>query len=63
MVPTEQEHQLIECISPADPDEFSVTVSRGNGASEIDMSAGKRRAAASVPLSTPHGITSPGFSF
>ena len=33
MVLTEQEHQLIECIRRLkDPDEFSVTVSRGNGA-------------------------------
>jgi len=30
MVLTEQEHQLIECIRRLkDPDEFSVTVSRG----------------------------------
>lgn len=45
MVLTEQEHQLIEYIRRLkDPDEFSITVSRGNGAWEIGMSAGKMKA-------------------
>ncbi|MFY9836085.1 MAG: hypothetical protein WAK55_06370 [Xanthobacteraceae bacterium] len=45
MVLTEQEQQLIECIRRLkEPDEFSVTITRGNRAWEIDMSAGKMKA-------------------